>query len=122
MRHGTNVPNTESTHAGPLRSRWTRERVAELKRHPDMTSAELAEAMGSTAAAIRHARSRFGRWPSGTDGLCVVCDARPVFSESREARRWGLCKACYLAERERRAAEEAESARVRQAVRRMRAG
>lgn len=83
-----------------------------------MTAAELAAHMGATPAAIRCARSRYGRYSKGTERLCIACDARPVFVESPQANRWHLCKSCYLDELSRRAAECQESDRVRQRVHR----
>lgn len=121
---GTNVTSTKSTHKSsrsPLRDAvaarrayrpWTDGRVREMQRHPEMTSAALAELMGTTACAIRHARQRYGRYPKGT---CCVCGERPVWGESRRARRMGLCKGCFLMEEARRVREGAESDRVRQA-------
>lgn len=70
------------------------------------------------AERLRHARQRYGRFSTGTDGLCIVCDARPVFDTSAQAKKWRLCKGCYLAERKRRLEEEAESNRIRQAAHR----
>lgn len=92
--------------------------VARMQAHPDMTAAEIARLLGVSVSAARHARSRYGRYRAGSAGLCVVCDSRPVFVESPQARRWRLCKGCYLKERDRREREERDSARVRQAIRR----
>lgn len=124
LNDGTNVPSTEKAQHfsnRPLRDAvaarrayrpWTDERVREMQRHPEMPSAALAARMGTTAAAIRHARHRFGRYPTGT---CCVCGERPVWAESRRAARLGLCKGCFLKEEERRAREGAAADRVRQA-------
>ena len=80
--------------------------------------AEIAAELRVTPSAVRHARQRYGRFSTGTDGLCIVCDARPVFDTSAQAKKWRLCKGCYLAERKRRLEEEAESNRIRQAAHR----
>lgn len=94
--------------------------VRTLHRHPDMTAGELGELMGLTAASIRHARMRFGRWPKHSEKVCVMCDQRPVWADSKKARRMHLCKACYLAEMQRQAEEDRESARVRKYRQRVR--
>ena len=83
-----------------------------------MTAKEIAELLNVTKTAVDKARGRYGRFSSTVEGLCVVCEARPVFAESSQAKKWQLCKGCYLKERERRALEEKESARVRQQVKR----
>lgn len=80
-----------------------------------MTSAALAARMGTTAEAVRHARSRYGRYPVG---VCSACGERPVWKDSRRAARLGLCKGCFLKEEARRLEEDAEAARVRQSRRR----
>lgn len=76
--------------------------------------------LGTTARSVEYARRTYGRFSKSTERLCVVCDERPVFIESPKARRLGLCKGCYLDELARRASEERESARLRQAARRAR--
>lgn len=121
-------PSAKSTHKplgtelGRRRRRgytlWTDDMVRRMQAHPDMTAAEIAAALGVTPSAVRHARQRYGRFASGTAGLCIVCDERPVFETSPQARAMRLCKGCYLRERALRAAEEAESNRVRQSVHR----
>lgn len=121
-------PSTKSTH--PLRDEWalrkgrssyvlwTDEMIGRMQAHPERTAAEIAAELRVTPSAVRHARQRYGRFSTGTDGLCIVCDARPVFDTSAQAKRWRLCKGCYLAERKRRLEEEAESNRIRQAAHR----
>lgn len=121
-------PSTKSTH--PLRDEWalrkgrssyvlwTDEMIGRMQAHPERTAAEIAADLRVTPSAVRHARQRYGRFSTGTDGLCIACDARPVFSTSPQAKRWRLCKGCYLAERKRRLEEEAESNRIRQAAHR----
>lgn len=92
--------------------------IGRMQAHPERTAAELAAELRVTPSAVRHARQRYGRFPPRTDGLCIVCDARPVFDTSAQAKKWRLCKGCYLAERKRRLEEEAESNRIRQAAHR----
>ena len=97
---------------------WTPDMVRAMQAHPERTAAEIAAELRVTPSAVRHARQRYGRFPSRADGLCIVCDARPVFDTSAQAKKWRLCKGCYLAERKRRLEEEAESNRIRQAAHR----
>ena len=97
------------------RHNWTQKDVATVQAHPDWTAAELAVLVGTTPRSIDYARYRFGRFPSNAAGLCAVCDQRPVYAESREAKRLGLCKGCWLKEQRRRLEEDAESTRLRQA-------
>lgn len=125
---GPKGPSTKSTH--PLRDEWalrkgrssyvlwTDEMIRRMQAHPERTAAEIAAELRVTPSAVRHARQRYGRLSTGTDGLCIVCDARPVFDTSAQAKKWRLCKGCYLAERKRRLEEEAESNRIRQAAHR----
>lgn len=125
---GPKGPSTKSTH--PLRDEWalrkgrssyvlwTDEMIGRMQAHPERTAAEIAAELRVTPSAVRHARQRYGRFSTGTDGLCIVCDARPVFDTSAQAKKWRLCKGCYLAERKRRLEEEAESNRIRQAAHR----
>ena len=100
---------------------WTPDMVRAMQARPERTAAEIAAALRVTPSAVRHVRQRYGRFSTGTDGLCIVCDARPVFDTSAQAKKWGLCKGCYLAERKRRLEEEAESNRIRQAAHRKKA-
>lgn len=125
---GPKGPSTKSAH--PLRDEWalrkgrssyvlwTDEMIRRMQAHPERTAAEIAAELRVTPSAVRHARQRYGRFSTGTDGLCIVCDARPVFDTSAQAKKWRLCKGCYLAERKRRLEEEAESNRIRQAAHR----
>ena len=85
-------------------------------------TAPKPEALGRSRDAVRKRRQRLGRYTTGAEKACSVCGERPVFAESAQARRWGLCKACYLRERQRRIDEERTSASVRQAAKRARDG
>lgn len=131
LNDGPNDPSTEYTQlsGGPLRralaSRasyepWTESEVARMQRHPDMCAAELAAVMGRTPQSVRKARSRYGRWSTGTDGLCVKCDAEPVFATSATARRLHLCEACYQAWQREHENMSSEAAAIRQARKRRR--
>jgi len=103
--------NTKRTHTYV---KWEPYMVEVLQRHPDMTAAELADLMGLTVESVRCARKRFGRWPGRVDGLCIVCDERPVWRESAKARAMRLCKGRYIREERRRDEERREHAAQRQ--------
>lgn len=126
---GPKGPSTKTTHHPLAREwalrkgrssyvLWTDEMIGRMQAHPERTAAEIAAELRVTPSAVRHARQRYGRFSTGTDGLCILCDARPVFDTSAQAKKWRLCKGCYLAERKRRLEEEAESNRIRQAAHR----
>lgn len=86
-----------------------------MQAHPDWTADEIAAQLGRTAPAVAYARRTYGRWnPRSADGLCIVCDERPVYVESEQARRLHLCKGCWLEEQRRRLEEESEAVRLRQ--------
>ena len=106
---------------GMRRPPWKWNEVEAIWSHPEMTAAELHELIpGHTVEAIRKQRTRIGRFgaPSRT---CCACDERPVWAESAKARRYGLCKGCFLDEERRRLEEEGEAAAVRQLRRRVNA-
>lgn len=97
---GPKGPSTKSAH--PLRDEWalrkgrssyvmwTDEMIRRMQAHPERTAAEIAAELRVTPSAVRHARQRYGRFSTGTDGLCIVCDARPC-STRRRRRRSGGC-------------------------------
>lgn len=98
---------------------WTDDRIAILQGHPDWTAEELADELETTPASVAYARRTYGRFaPAGAVGLCVVCDRRPVYVESPEAKRLKLCKGCWLEEQRRRLEEGPEAVRLRQAKKR----
>ena len=112
---GTTVPSTKRTqHISRRYERWTPERVRKLQRYPDATSQEAASLLSTTPEAVRHARSRYGRWPASPGDICGVCGERPVWAESAAARALHLCKGCWLEEKARRLDERREEARLRQ--------
>ena len=112
---GTTVPSTKRTQKSKKRyERWTPERVRKLQRYPDATSQEAASLLSTTPEAVRHARSRYGRWPASPGDICGVCGERPVWAESAAARALHLCKGCWLEEKARRLDERREEARLRQ--------
>lgn len=82
--------------------------------HPDMTAEELAGELGTTTRSVEYARRKYGRFYTGSEKLCVACDERPVYIESPQARRLGLCKGCWQEELRRRLDEEPEAVRLRQ--------
>ena len=93
---------------------WSDAEVAVIVMNPAMTAGELSELLpGRSVRAIREKRKRVGRWRMA-GRICVACDSRPVYAESAQAREWGLCKRCYLDERELRLAEERRNAAIRQ--------
>lgn len=101
---------------------WSDAEVAVIVMNPAMTAGELSELLpGRSVRAIREKRKRVGRWRMA-GRICVACDSRPVYAESAQAREWGLCKRCYLDERELRLAEERRNAAIRQRERTWRNG
>lgn len=122
QRIGTNVPSTKNTQRRSGSSRegrtWSPRERRVLWEHPDMTAVELSALLpGRSPQSVRHARMRFGRYNRslvGMEGVCVRCDDRPVWAESRHARRMHLCKDCYLSEMEERDREEARANAARQ--------
>lgn len=125
-RDGPKSPSTKSTQQfseRPLRRvlntrkgyrTWTRDMVLKMQAHPDMTAAEIASMLHTTASAVRHARQRYGRFRDPKDALCAVCEKRPVWMESRQAASMSLCKACFIDEMNRRIDEDRPAARMRQ--------
>ena len=101
---------------------WSDDEVEAIVMNPGMTAAELSGLLpGRSVRAIREKRKRVGRWRMA-GRICVACDSRPVYAESAQALAWGLCKECYLDERERRLDEERRSAALRQRERTWRNG
>ena len=95
---------------------WTPQELSILWSNYDLPAEELAQSLpGRTAAAIRVARHRYGRYRkslSDLSGLCIVCDERPIWDDSQSAKHMKLCKGCYLRElRERELDEKAANAR-----------
>jgi len=79
-----------------------------------MSAREMGAALDRSPSSIEGARHRFGRYPAKGENLCLVCEERVVYAESPTARRWKLCKGCYLREMRMRQSEDAEANRVRQ--------
>ncbi len=107
---GEKSPNTKTPRG---RRRITPAEVAYVQAHPLDTAASLGAWLGRSASSVAHIRERFGR-ADERRGVCWRCDARPVWEESRDAARMGLCKGCYLDEMARREDEERESNTLRQ--------
>lgn len=98
---------------------WTDEDIAVMQGHADWSAEEIAAELGTTTGSVEYARKRYGRFPPrDASGLCVVCDSRPVYAESPEAKRLGLCKGCWQEEQRKRLEEEPEAVRLRQAKKR----
>lgn len=106
---------------GPI-NHWTYGELATLWRNPSMTARELAELLpGRTPKAVNRARARFGRYRErGVTPLCQKCGEHPVDMMDREAKRWGLCKACAVSEKEWRDRHAAELRRRNDARRQRR--
>lgn len=85
-----------------FRKPWAYSELETVWRNPSMTAGELAEMLpGRTGDAVRAVRKRYGRYRAkGVTPLCQKCGEHPVDMLDREARRWGLCKACAVAEKE----------------------
>ena len=89
--------------------------------HPDWTARELTELLPRhSAKAITIARQRHGRYLRSVIPLCCKCSERPVWAESQAAKRYGLCKGCYLDEERMRLEEEAKHVALRQRAKRLR--
>ena len=107
-RTGGNPPPTKRT-----QKRVTEHDVLYVQSHPEMTAEEIGAWLGRTARSVEHIRSRFGRH-TPRRGICWACDSRPVWEDSPDALKMGLCKGCYLDEMERREAEEPRDNAFRQ--------
>lgn len=96
-RDGANVPRVPS-----FRRPWAYHELETVWRNPSMTAGEIAEMLpGRTEYAVRHARERYGRYRAkGVTPLCQKCGQHPVWVQAADAKRWGLCRECALAERD----------------------
>ena len=101
-------------------SSWRWSEIEELWRHPELTAEELHELLPShTPAAIAQQRKRVGRWNRAAVPLCCMCEQRPVWAESARAKRYGLCKSCFVDEERRRLEDEARAVALRQRRRKL---
>ena len=82
--------------------------------HPDWSAKDLAEILPHSEQAIRKQRQRVGRYHRSLVPLCCKCEERPVWEESKTAKRYGLCKGCYLDEERMRLEDEARAVALRQ--------
>ena len=99
---------------------WTWKELETIWDHPDWTAKELTELIPRhTAKAIENKRVRIGRWNPARAPLCCKCEDRPVWMESPKAKRYGLCKGCFLDEERMRLEEEAKAVALRQRRRRV---
>ena len=107
--------SSSSRKPGPWRS-WQWSEICAMWEHPDLTAAELHELYipRHTVASIHWARSKWGRYNASRVPTCSKCGERPVWVESAKARRYGLCKGCYLDEERMRLEDERKSAALRQ--------
>lgn len=88
---------------------WTWAEVEAMWAHPDWTASELHELIPRhTPRAIKDQRVRMGRY--GGPKICCKCDERPVWSESPKAKRYQLCKGCFLDEERMRIEDEGRKA------------
>lgn len=102
-------------------ARWTWKELEVLWEHPDWTAKELHELLPThSAQAIEKQRSRAGRWNKAKTPLCGKCEQRPVWLESTQARRYGLCKGCYIDEERMRQEDELKHMALRQQKMRLR--
>jgi hypothetical protein len=100
---------------------WTWKEIEQMWQHPDLTARELHEIIPRhTPHAIRDQRRRMGRWHRRSAPLCCRCEERPVWMESPIAKRYGLCKGCYLDEERMRLQEDAKADALKQMRRRAR--
>ena len=97
---------------------WTWKELEFLWAHPDWTAREIGEHLGRTVDSVKHQRSRSGRYVKAKVPTCCRCDERPVWMESRPAKRYQLCKGCWLDEERMRLEDAARHAAMRQMRRR----
>jgi hypothetical protein len=94
---------------------WSWREIETIWEHPDMTAKDLAELIPNhTENAIRVQRERVGRYNAAKVPLCCMCEQRPVWDESKKAKRYGLCKGCFLDEERMRLEDEAKAVALRQ--------
>lgn len=100
-------------------ARWKWAEIETMWRHPDWTAKELAEVLPHSEGAIRMQRVRMGRWNRRSVPLCCRCGEHPVWDGSPAARRWELCKGCYLDEERLQLELEGRAAALRQRRRKL---
>ena len=116
---GANAPSAPSSRKGYVS--WTWAEIDAIRKHPDMTAEELHEIIPRhSVKAIRNQRDRVGRYSPDAVPLCQRCGEHPVWEGAADARRWGLCKACALEEREWRSRHGGELSRKDNALRQAR--
>lgn len=81
---------------------WEYSELSVVWANPSMTAGELSRLLpGRTPKAVSRARERYGRWRTeGFTPPCQRCGEHPVWEAAADGRRWGLCKACTIEERE----------------------
>lgn len=97
---------------------WTAHEDDLIWSHPDWTARELHSILPrhSVSAILTH-RSRIGRWRPSATPLCQRCGEHPVWAESADGVRWGLCRQCTLDERDWRVRHRGELDRRDNAIR-----
>lgn len=93
--------------------KWTWSEIETLWKYPDWTAKELAEILPHSEKAIRNKRSEVGRYSKHMQ-ICCKCDERPVWQESPQAKRYQLCKGCFLDEERMRLEDDAKAVALRQ--------
>lgn len=99
VRHGENSPNAPRIRRNVP---WEYSELSVVWANPSMTAEELSRLLpGRTPKAVSRARERYGRWRTeGFTPPCQRCGEHPVWEAAADGRRWGLCKACTIEERE----------------------
>ena len=98
-RHGENAPDAPRIRRNVP---WEYSELSVVWANPSMTAEELSRLLpGRTPKAVSRVRERYGRWRTeGFTPPCQRCGEHPVWEAAADGRRWGLCKACTIAERE----------------------
>ena len=99
---------------------WTWAEITAMWDHPDWTAKEVGELVGHSAGAVRQQRHRMGRYNASKAPLCCMCGTHHVWLESPKAKRYGLCRSCFLDEERMRLEDAGRAAAVRQMRRRKR--
>lgn len=98
-RRGENAPNAPRIRRNVP---WEYSELSVVWANPSMTAEELSRLLpGRTPKAVSRVRERYGRWRTeGFTPPCQRCGEHPVWEAAADGRRWGLCKACTMEERE----------------------
>ena len=111
----SSLENASKSHKSHSYYRWNAKDIRYLQSHAYMTARELANHFGCTVNSVNWARKHYGRYDAPSARyMCVACEERVVWEESKSARRLRLCKGCYLKEQEMRSREELRANAARQ--------